>query len=333
MNPSALAIHAVVDNPLAKLELARRLLAETRSVDEVKMIRNLGEAARVYARQARLGLEAQNDAAEIKLRAERRLGELIATLPKQDGGDAARARSQAATEVPPRLDDLGISKSQSSRCQTIAAVPEPVFEEYVTGVREQGRVDGKTELTTTGALLVARQYRPSSSSNPAAHDQPPEQSDMRHRFDVADAAALPWPDSSVDLVVTSPPYGLGVNYQDADDSDYAGLARQAGDLVGRVVPRRAACIGPTLPERTARSRPRRLAARIRRRHQRRQGSRLAVPHLAALGQASGRSGHGSRQYRFRRGSQRDGARRVGAGLLPRLLVPIRPGRDAAPVVA
>ena len=37
MNPSALAIHAVVDNPLAKLELARRLLAETRSVDEVKM--------------------------------------------------------------------------------------------------------------------------------------------------------------------------------------------------------------------------------------------------------------------------------------------------------
>ena len=45
---------------------------------------------------------------------------------------------------------------------------------------------------------------------------------MRHRFDVADAAALPWPDSSVDLVVTSPPYGLDVNYQDADDSDYAG---------------------------------------------------------------------------------------------------------------
>ena len=163
MNPSALAIHAVVDNPLAKLELARRLLAETRSVDEVKMIRNLGEAARVYARQARLGLEAQNDAAEIKLRAERRLGELLAALPKQDGGDAARARSQAATEVPPRLDDLGISKSQSSRCQTIAAVPEPVFEEYVTGVREQGRVDGKTELTTT-----ARFWLPASTV-PAVH--------------------------------------------------------------------------------------------------------------------------------------------------------------------
>ena len=100
MNPSPLAIQAVVDNPLAKLELARHLLAETRSVDEVKMIRNLGEAARAYARQARLGLEAQNDAAEIKLRAERRLGELIATLPKQDGGDAARVSPSGSSVWP-----------------------------------------------------------------------------------------------------------------------------------------------------------------------------------------------------------------------------------------
>ncbi len=91
----------------------------------------------------------------------------------------------------------------------------------MTGVREQGRADGKTELTTTGAPLVARQYRPSSSPIPLLTPQV-EQLEVRHRFDVADAAALPWPDSSVDLVVTSPPYGLGVNYHDAEDSDYAG---------------------------------------------------------------------------------------------------------------
>src|SRR6266571_1939578 len=112
---------------------SRRLLAEVRSVDDAKAIHDFAEAARVYARQARLGLEAQNDAAEIRLRAEHKLGELLAALPKQDGGAAARARSQNATEVPPRLGDLGISKSQSSRWQAIAAVPAQVFEEYVTG--------------------------------------------------------------------------------------------------------------------------------------------------------------------------------------------------------
>ena len=66
-----------------RLETARRLLAEVRSVDDARAIRDVAEAARIYARQARLGLEAQNDAAEIKLRAERKLGELLAALQNE----------------------------------------------------------------------------------------------------------------------------------------------------------------------------------------------------------------------------------------------------------
>jgi hypothetical protein len=89
----------VTAKAFATLELARRFLAEVRSVDEVKAIHDLAEAARVYARQASLGLEVQDNSAAIKLRAERRLGELLATLPKQDGGDAAGARSQAASST------------------------------------------------------------------------------------------------------------------------------------------------------------------------------------------------------------------------------------------
>src|ERR1700737_2735894 len=147
MTTTDLALNIPSSSPLARLETARRLLAEVRRVDDAKAIHDFAEAARVYARQARLGLEAQNDAAEIKLRAERRLGELLAARPKQDGGDAARARSQAATEVPPRLGALGISKSQSSRWQAIAAVPEPVFEQYLSDLREQGRRGRTTELT------------------------------------------------------------------------------------------------------------------------------------------------------------------------------------------
>jgi hypothetical protein len=82
------------------------------------------------------------------------LGELLAALPKQDGGAAARPRSRPATEVPPRLGDLGISKSQSSRWQAIAAVPAQVFDRHLAAVREQGRRDGTTDGRSNRAALA-----------------------------------------------------------------------------------------------------------------------------------------------------------------------------------
>src|ERR1700736_1987647 len=223
MTPTDLARSIPESSPLARLENARRWRAEVRSVDEVRAIHDFAEAARIYARQARLGLEAQNDAAEIKLRAERKLGELLAALPKQNGGDAARARSQAATEVPPRLGDLGISKTQSSRWQAIAAVPEHVFDRHLADVREQGRRDGTTELTSAGAIQLARQFRPPRRA--LVPVTVPDQTDCGDRFEVADAAALPWPDGQIDLIVCSPPYGLGLLYQGGDPPDYVAWLR------------------------------------------------------------------------------------------------------------
>ena len=47
-------------------------------------------------------------------------------MEKQTGGDAMKARSSDATEliIPPKLEDLGITKDQSSRWQLEASVPQ-----------------------------------------------------------------------------------------------------------------------------------------------------------------------------------------------------------------
>ena len=55
---------------------------------------------------------------------------------------------------------------------------------------------------------------------------------------VGDAAALPWADGSVDLIVCSPPYGVGVPYADGGDvapSDYWRLAGAWSAEMHRVV--------------------------------------------------------------------------------------------------
>jgi len=72
----------------------------------------------------------QNQCAEIKIRAERRAGELLKEREKNKGamgnpgGRGAKiVQSHDETAQPPKLSDLGISKSQSSRWQTMVSVP------------------------------------------------------------------------------------------------------------------------------------------------------------------------------------------------------------------
>lgn len=70
-------------------------------------------------------------ACEIKLRAERKAGKLLATMEKNKG-TAAPTRSHDATT----LKELGVSKTQSSRWQALADAPEEGFEKAHGGKRK-----------------------------------------------------------------------------------------------------------------------------------------------------------------------------------------------------
>lgn len=66
----------------------------------------------------------QNDAAELKLLAERKAGALLAEMEKHPAGRPSNNRSQAATDFPPTLAELGIGRDQSSRWQIEASVSD-----------------------------------------------------------------------------------------------------------------------------------------------------------------------------------------------------------------
>lgn len=134
---------------LVLLDQADRLLAESKTFEEVKSIRDKAEAARTYVKAAQLGLELQNRAAEIKLRAERKAGKFLTNLSLR-GGDR-RSKTHTATL---KLEDLGINRDQSRRWQHLAAVPEKEFQNYLKSAQAEGR-----ELTSAGLLRLAASLR------------------------------------------------------------------------------------------------------------------------------------------------------------------------------
>ncbi len=144
---------------LQRIEEACRTIAECHQVDTVKKIRDQAAAMRAFLRQQKASREIQNDAAEIKLRAERRIGELLIEQKAsgtRDAGGRGRVGLRRATQPPATLADLGIEKTAAKRWQDEARVPKARFEEYVRDARASG------EVTTSGLLAVIKGARRTS---------------------------------------------------------------------------------------------------------------------------------------------------------------------------
>ena len=101
-------------------------IAEAHAIDEVKEIHDQAAAIEAYAKQAK-NTDAEQKACEIRLRAERRAGQLLAARMKAKGGQPKNP-SQHASTSPAALANLGISHDQSARWQKLAAIPDLDFE-------------------------------------------------------------------------------------------------------------------------------------------------------------------------------------------------------------
>jgi N6-adenosine-specific RNA methylase IME4 len=151
---------------LIKYDAACRMLAEAVAVDEVQDIRGKAEMMRAYARQAK-DRALEISAAQIRFRAERRLGELI-IAQKETVGLAQGRRTDlvpAGDEVSDgkvSLEQAGIDRKLSSRAQRMADIPTERFEQLLSLHREEvleGNNKVSVDLMRTSAEAEGREKR------------------------------------------------------------------------------------------------------------------------------------------------------------------------------
>lgn len=141
---------------LIQFDTAYRAIMIAKDVDEVKQIRDKAEALRLYLKKQGESLEMQNTCAEIRLRAERRAGELLKDMrengKRADSGEYHGNQYQnGSSHDVTTLSSLGVTKMQSSRFQAVASIPESIFEAGIIDIKVR-----REELTTKYLLAIAK---------------------------------------------------------------------------------------------------------------------------------------------------------------------------------
>ena len=110
VHPDVFPVPVAPAGILPSYDAACVAVARARTVDEVQEIAAGAEALRAYARQAR-NRQSELDVAEISIRAERRLGELMQgaarTIGKAKAGRPLKNRVETKPDLPPTLAEAG----------------------------------------------------------------------------------------------------------------------------------------------------------------------------------------------------------------------------------
>jgi phage N-6-adenine-methyltransferase len=119
---------------------ACRAVAQARTVDEASQLLSEAEGLRAYARQAK-NKELEEEAAEIRFRATRRIGQLIemqkAAVGLSKGGRPPKITGVNDTPVsPPTLDEVGIDKNLAKTARKYANKTDHEFEAILAERRE-----------------------------------------------------------------------------------------------------------------------------------------------------------------------------------------------------
>jgi hypothetical protein len=138
MSISTPLMKSAVSSGLQSFERAKAALAECRRVDQAKDVRDKAAGMAAYARMAAdHSLEA--DAVEIRMRATRRIDELVKLQDASIGlnrGGLRRGLENNPRDDRPTLDSQGIDKNLANEARKLGALSENEFEDAIKKRRD-----------------------------------------------------------------------------------------------------------------------------------------------------------------------------------------------------
>jgi hypothetical protein len=168
------------------LDAAQELARITRAEDAISLIR-YAEAARVYARQAELGAEAENAATAIRLKAEIRLAEIVSEGQRRGEIAQQGVSPKVATSdlSPATYRDLGVRKQQVHGARQIAAAFGPAD---IDAMAEAATARG--ESMSRASVIREAQRVAIDASERELDDVTPRQEERNRDRDIAQARSL-----------------------------------------------------------------------------------------------------------------------------------------------
>lgn len=150
------------------VEQANNLLSEVVTAQDANTVIREAEAARVFARQVKLGEAAVNHAQAVKIRAEIRLADIVdagqeaGEVATRATGSAIRDHVRTPDKVPPPvpLRDLGIDRRRLAEARELRTLAPTSTEAEQRVIEEADRATAEgRELSRSGLIQLAREPR------------------------------------------------------------------------------------------------------------------------------------------------------------------------------
>lgn len=210
------------NSALAIFSRGAQMLAEATTIQRNKELKDLGITAMEWARRKGAGEEAIAQCRAFALEAEKQMGELLKKTERRTrahdrGGGGKGTQREPLLDAPQTLEELGITKKESSAAQKLASLPKWIFQKLVSGTTTKTQAfknhkKQQKDLADKKAAQKAAQEIARKKSNGVFH---------------GDSFILGGdiPDETCALVFTDPPY----------DKSSLPLYDQLGELAARVL--------------------------------------------------------------------------------------------------